>query len=57
MLKAINAWRQKRRHSRNCEPSAVFDEHLLADLGLTWEDVRDARAKRHDPASEGAVFP
>jgi uncharacterized protein YjiS (DUF1127 family) len=57
MLKAINAWRRKRRERRACEPLAMFDEQLLADLGLTWEDVREAQAARSNTSSEGAVFP
>ena len=56
MLKAIKAWREKRRRPQ-CEQIGVFDEQLLADLGLTWEDVREARAKRFDTCNEGAVFP
>ncbi|HEY0034728.1 MAG TPA: hypothetical protein VGB81_15815 [Devosia sp.] len=57
MLKAIKAWREKRRRAVPCEVIGVFDEQLLADLGLTWEDVREARAKRADSGTEGAVFP
>ena len=57
MLKLINAWREKRRLRHNWEPAGVFDDQLLADLGLTWEDLRDARAKSSDASSEGAVFP
>ena len=56
MLKLINAWCARRPHHRG-EPVAVFDEQLLADLGLTWEDVSDARAQRPGRPSEGAVFP
>ncbi|WP_157959583.1 hypothetical protein [Devosia submarina] len=57
MLKAISAWRRKHRSRRSSEPVAMFDEQLLADLGLTWEDVREAQAKRSNASSEGAVFP
>ena len=56
MLKAIIAWRRKRRDQNQSEPVGVFDEQLLADLGLTWEDVREAQAAR-SITSEGAVFP
>lgn len=57
MLKAINAWREKRRSRRSYQAISVFDDQLLADLGLTWEDVREARANRAETSSEGAVFP
>jgi uncharacterized protein YjiS (DUF1127 family) len=57
MFKVIKAWRDKRRRPRECETVGVFDEQLLADLGLTWEDVREARGKRGDTSGEGAVFP
>jgi hypothetical protein len=57
MLKAFQTWRRKRRRLHRCEPISVFDEQLLADLGLTWEDVREAQNKRTDSGTEGAVFP
>lgn len=57
MLKALKCWREKRRHARPCEPAEMFDEQFLADLGLTWEDLRKARTKRSDSGNEGAVFP
>ena len=57
MLKAINAWRSKRRDQRQREQISVFDEQLLADLGLTWDDVRQAQEARSNASSEGAVFP
>lgn len=57
MLKAVKAWREKRRRHEPCEAVDVFDKQLLADLGLTWEDVREARANRSVSGTEGAVFP
>lgn len=57
MLKAIQAWRRKRREQRQSEQISVFDEQLLADLGLSWEDLRAAQAARADTSREGAVFP
>lgn len=57
MLKALQAWRRKRRRQCPDEPIGVFDEQLLADLGLTWEEVREAQARRNDSGTEGAVFP
>jgi hypothetical protein len=56
MLKVIKTWREKRCREPS-EPVGVFDDQLLADLGLSWEDVRDARIKCGEKVSEGAVFP
>jgi uncharacterized protein YjiS (DUF1127 family) len=57
MFRAIRAWRRKRRHQRQSEQISVFDEQLLADLGLSWDDLRAAQAARADTSREGAVFP
>jgi uncharacterized protein YjiS (DUF1127 family) len=57
MLRAIQEWRRERRRRRKAELVGVFEEQLLADLGLTWEDVREAQANRKDAGTEGAVFP
>jgi uncharacterized protein YjiS (DUF1127 family) len=57
MLKLINAWRERSRNRRDNEQPAQFDEQLLADLGLTWQDVVDAKAQQSRAYGEGAVFP
>lgn len=57
MLKTISAWRRKRRSRRSYQPVGVLDEQLMADLGLTWEDLCKARADGAESTNEGAVFP
>ena len=43
----LSAWR----HRRDVEVLSSFDDHMLADIGLTRADLRDAMAgpRWHDP--------
>jgi uncharacterized protein YjiS (DUF1127 family) len=57
MLKLIDAWREKNRTRRDPEQPAKYNEQLLADLGLSWQDVIDAKALQPGSFGESAVFP
>ena len=57
MLKLINTWREKNWSRRDNEQPAQFDDQLLADLGLTRDDVLEAKAQQSPSYGEGAVFP
>ena len=57
MLKLINALLGKYRTIDTAQQAAVFDKQLLADLGLSWKDVCQAKAALSSDDREGAVFP
>ncbi|GLQ53080.1 hypothetical protein GCM10010862_03380 [Devosia nitrariae] len=57
MLKTLTGWMGKRRRSRAHQRLTLIDEQLLAELGVTWQDLEAARTKRAIDLNEGSVFP
>jgi uncharacterized protein YjiS (DUF1127 family) len=57
MRKLLNAWREQNWKRRDKKQPAQFDEQLLADLGLTWHEVTEAKTQQSRSYVEAAVFP
>ncbi|MFC0010781.1 hypothetical protein [Devosia nitrariae] len=56
-MKTLTGWMGKRRRSRAHQRLTLIDEQLLAELGVTWQDLEAARTKRAIDLNEGSVFP